>query len=52
MKLNDSESLARFVRHVLPGVLDEMREAHGWPNIPRTIVHDKASYMSPLATSD
>ena len=45
VKLNDSDSLARFVRHVLPGVLDEMREAHGWPNIPRTIVHDKASYM-------
>lgn len=45
MKLNSADGLARFVRHVLPGVLSQMQEKHGWPNIPRTIVHDKASYM-------
>jgi hypothetical protein len=44
-KLNSAEQLARFVRHVLPGVMSQMRDAHGWTNLPRTIVHDKASYM-------
>ena len=44
-KLNDSANLSKFVVHVLPGILDEMRVAHGWANAPRTVVHDKASYM-------
>lgn len=44
-KLNDAANLALFVRHVLPGILKEMQETYGWPNVPRTVVHDKASYM-------
>ena len=43
--LCDSASLAKFVRYVLPDMLEEMKEEHGWANTPRTIVHDKASYM-------
>ena len=44
-KLNDATNLGKFVQHVLPGILEEMKEAHAWPNLPRTVVHDKASYM-------
>ena len=44
-KLNDSANLAKFVRYVLPGILDEMQQEHGWASKPRTVVHDKASYM-------
>ena len=44
-KLNDSEELSKFVRHVLPGELDAMQKKYGWTSLPRTIVHDKASYM-------
>ena len=44
-KLNDSANLSKFVVHVLPRILEDMCIAHGWPNTPRTIVHDKASYM-------
>lgn len=44
-KLNDSTSLAKFVRRVLPGLLDQMKAQHGWSTVPRVIVHDKASYM-------
>jgi hypothetical protein len=49
VKLNDSKNLSKFIENVLPGVLEEMKEAHGWSGIPRTVLHDKASYMvSPL----
>ncbi len=44
-KLNDSENLGKFVRNVLPGILAEMKATYAWPNIPRVVVHDKASYM-------
>ena len=37
--------MASFVRNVLPGILEDMQTAHGWANVPRTVVHDKASYM-------
>ena len=43
--LCDAANLAKFIRHVLPVVLAEMKEAYAWPNIPRVVVHDKASYM-------
>ena len=39
------ENLGKFVQYILPGVLEEMQEEHGWNNLPRTVVHDKASYM-------
>ena len=49
VKLNDAANLAKFVQNVLPRVMEEMKEAHGWSSIPRTVIHDKASYMvSPL----
>jgi hypothetical protein len=44
-KLNDSANLAKFVRNILPGILDDMKAEYGWRTLPRTIVHDKASYM-------
>ena len=44
-KLNKSGPLPCFVRSVLPGSLSDMRAEHGWPNLPRVVVHDKASYM-------
>ena len=43
--LNSSCDLAKFVRYVLPGILEEMKAEHGWNNLPREVVHDKASYM-------
>ncbi len=45
LKLNDSANLGMFIRHVLPGILEEMRSEYDWPNLPRTVLHDKASYM-------
>ena len=44
-RLNSGEEIAKFVQHVLPGVLELMQQEHGWANTPRTIVHDKASYF-------
>ena len=44
-KLTDSFNLGKFIRHVLPGVLQDMAHTYGWSNLPRTVVHDKASYM-------
>ena len=44
-KLCDSHNLAKFVRNVLPGLLENMKNKYGWANIPRKVVHDKASYM-------
>ena len=43
--LCDSVNLAKFVRFILPEILEEMKEQYGWKTTPRTIVHDKASYM-------
>ena len=44
-KLTDAENIGKFIRQVLPEILQEMKTAYGWPNIPRVVVHDKASYM-------
>ena len=44
-RLNDGPELAKFIRNVLPGILDEMQWEHGWSRTPRTVVHDKASYF-------
>jgi len=44
-KLNDSLNLAKFVQNVLPDILAKMKRAHNWSNLPRVVVHDKASYM-------
>ena len=44
-KLTDAKNLGKFIRNVLPSTLSEMGKAYGWPNLPRTVVHDKASYM-------
>ena len=43
--MNDGPELAKFVKHVLPGILEEMQEEHRWHRMPRTVVHDKASYF-------
>ena len=48
-KLTDSKNLAKFIRNVLPGLLEQMKHRHGWADIPRCVVHDKASYMVPPA---
>ena len=39
--------MAKFVKNVLPGLLKKMKRKHGWGDIPRTVVHDKAPYMIP-----
>ena len=44
-KFNDSGNLGKFICNVLPCILQDMKSKFGWANIPRTIVHDKASYM-------
>ena len=33
------------MRNILPGILGDMKVEYGWRTLPRTIVHDKASYM-------
>ena len=43
--LNNSNALACFVRKVLPGVVQDMQEEHGWNSTPLVLAHDKASYM-------
>jgi hypothetical protein len=48
--LNKSGPLACFVRKVLPELLGDMKQRHGWNSIPRVLVHDKASYMVNTAT--
>ena len=42
-KLTNSESAAAFVRDILPGVLASMKKDWKWRNIPRAVLHDKAS---------
>ena len=44
-KLTDSVNLGKFVRNVLPKILEAMKTKWKWADIPRTIVHDPASYM-------
>jgi hypothetical protein len=44
-KLNDSDNLGKFIKFVLPSSLQKMCKKHKWSNVPRTVVHDKASYM-------
>ena len=44
-RLNGGAELAKFIRNVLPGILEEMQREHGWNRTPRTVVHDKASYF-------
>ena len=43
--LADSSNLAKFVRQVLPALLQEMKQTYEWPTLPRKVLHDKASYM-------
>ena len=48
-KLTDSSNLGKFVRNVLPSLLEQMKRKYGWSTAPRIVVHNKASYMvSPL----
>ena len=44
-KLNSSSKVAEFVKSKLPACLDSMKKQHGWSNIPKVILHDKASYF-------
>ena len=44
-KLADANNLSKFIRNVLPHALQDMKTEYGWADVPRTIVHDKASYM-------
>ena len=43
--LNDAQQMAKFIKNVLPGILEDMREKYNWTRTPRTVVHDKASYF-------
>jgi len=44
-KLTDAFNMAKFVGHVLPQTLQKMKGENAWADLPRTVVHDKASYM-------
>ena len=44
-RLNNSTDIAKFVQHVLPGILEHMQQEYDWADTPRTVVHDKASYF-------
>ena len=33
------------MKNVLPNILEEIQNEHGWSRAPRTVVHDKASYF-------
>ena len=44
-RLNNGNDLGKFIRNVLPGILDEMKQEYGWARALRTLVHDKASYF-------
>ena len=44
-RLNESGEIGKFIKNVLSGILEEMRDEYGWSRTPRTVVHDKASYM-------
>ena len=44
-RLADSRSLAKFVRNAHPFELQGMKEKYGWSDLPRVVLHDKASYM-------
>ena len=44
-RLNSGFEIAKFIQNVLPGILRQMQQQHGWNNTPRTVVHDKASYF-------
>ena len=43
--LAGSENLSKFIRHVLPNILQEMKHAYKWTSVPKKVLHDKASYM-------
>ena len=44
-RLTNSTSAASFVMDTLPGVLASMKKEWKWSNIPRVLLHDKASYF-------
>ena len=44
-KLNSSATSADFVRNSLPNILQSMKKQWKWNTIPRTVLHDKASYF-------
>ena len=44
-RLNEAGELGKFIKNASPGILEEMRDEYGWSRTPRTVVHDKASYM-------
>ena len=44
-KLLDSANMQKFIKNVLPSILKDMQNTYGWHDIPRTVVHDKASYF-------
>ena len=44
-KLTNSENAAAFVRDILPVELASMKKEWKWSNIPRVLLHDKASYF-------
>jgi hypothetical protein len=44
-KLTDAQNLAKFIRYVLPAELAKMKAKYRWADLPRVVVHDKASYM-------
>ena len=44
-RLNNGNDVGKFIRNVLPDILKKMKQEYGWARVPRTVVHDKASYF-------
>ena len=44
-KLTNGASVAAFVKSELPAALSSMKRQWGWSNLPRVVLHDKASYF-------
>ena len=45
--LAGSENLAKFLRHVLPNILQDMKREYKWRSLPKKVLHDKASVTLP-----
>ena len=44
-RLNNGSDVGKFTSNVLPDILEKMKQEYGWARVPRTVVHDKASYF-------
>ena len=43
--LNNGIDVGKLISNVLPDIIERMKQEYGWTRVPRTVVHDKASYF-------